>query len=61
MAGGERRLEGDWGLEVEGAVEADWVLEGFDGIKDHGMGAGAALSAMVVRGTKRRCCRTRRP
>ena len=41
MAGGERRLEGDWGLEVEGTVEADWVIEGFDVTEDHGMGRGA--------------------
>ena len=40
IVGGERRLEGDWGLEVEGAVEANWVIEGFDVTEDHGMGRG---------------------
>ena len=32
MVVGERRLEGDWGLEVEGAVEADGVVACLSGL-----------------------------
>ena len=30
------------GLESEGAVKADGVVEGFDGVKDHGVSGGAS-------------------
>jgi hypothetical protein len=40
--GVERGFEGGRRLKVEGAMEADGVVEGFDVVKNHGMGDGAA-------------------